>query len=287
MEYITFSFPPFPIFIKGAESVFPKGQKHFRRTFSVFDLLYVKKGCLYMTEENKEFAVKEGEYLILIPGREHYGHYPCTEETQLVWLHFTIEGGYDVVPKQSLSWQNVIEREATYVESVQYRFWIRQYAKVKQRERIEQLLQQLVELNEERDPDRSLKQLLYFVEFLWQLQKQELHIPSASEKVCAEAVACIERHYAEPITIQQLAQSLRFHPDYITRCMQKTIGMSFVQYLNYYRLSKAKKWLAETNETIEAIAKRAGIEDGAYFSRLFKKIEGVTPTEYRRTVHRM
>jgi AraC-like DNA-binding protein len=60
--------------------------------------------------------------------------------------------------------------------------------------------------------------------------------------------------------------------------------MSFVQYLNYYRLSKAKKWLAETNETIEAIAKRAGIEDGAYFSRLFKKIEGVTPTEYRRTV---
>ncbi len=43
MEYITLSFPPFPIFIKGAESVFPKGQKHFRRTFSVFELLYVKR----------------------------------------------------------------------------------------------------------------------------------------------------------------------------------------------------------------------------------------------------
>ncbi|MBA2874867.1 helix-turn-helix domain-containing protein [Thermaerobacillus caldiproteolyticus] len=50
---------------------------------------------------------------------------------------------------------------------------------------------------------------------------------------------------------------------------------------------ESKKWLAETKETVEAIAKRIGIEDGAYFSRLLKKVEGVTSAEYRRMVHRM
>jgi len=56
--------------------------------------------------------------------------------------------------------------------------------------------------------------------------------------------------------------------------------------LTYYRLSKAKQWLAETNETVEAVAKRVGIDDGAYFSRVFKKMEGMTPTEYRRMARR-
>ena len=88
MDTVTFSMPPLPVFIKGAESVFLEGKKHFRRTFSVFDLLYVKRGCLYMTENGREFAVGSGHYLLLIPGREHYGHRPCEERTELVWLHY-------------------------------------------------------------------------------------------------------------------------------------------------------------------------------------------------------
>ncbi|WP_027408978.1 helix-turn-helix transcriptional regulator [Anoxybacteroides tepidamans] len=284
--HITFRWPPFPTFIKGGEAVFSKGKKHFRRTFSVFDLLYVKQGCLFMAEAESRFSVGEGEYIILIPGREHYGYQECREDTQFIWLHFAMENHYEVIEKEDLSWHDIIEREATYVEAAQYMFHLPQYGKPQQKERMEQLLQQIVDLNEDGAPDSPLKQQIYFTEFLLQLQKQALRIPSASEKVCAEAIQYIHKHYQEPFDMKLLAQSLRFHPDYITRCMQKTLGMSVTQYLHYYRLSKAKKWLTETNETIEAIAKRVGIEDGAYFTRLFKKVEGVTPTEYRRTVQR-
>jgi hypothetical protein len=224
-----FHLPPFPTFIKGGEAVFVKGNKHFKRTFSVFDLLYVKRGCLYMTEEEHVFTVGSGEYVILIPNREHYGHRACTEDTLFVWLHFIIEGDYETIEKTELNWHDVIEQEATYVEAAQYRFYLPQYAKVRQRERIEQLLQQLVDLNEDGAPDSPLKQQIYFAEFIMQLQKQALHIPTASEKVCAEAIQYIHEHYREPLDMKLLAQSLRFHPDYITRCMQKTMGMSFIQ----------------------------------------------------------
>lgn len=283
--HVMFSVPPFPTFIKGGEAVFAKGKKHFRRTFTVFDLLYVKKGCLYMAEEGDFFEVKAGEYVILVPGREHYGNRECTEDTAFVWLHFTMDS-HGLVAKEEVDWHDLIRREATYVEAAQYAFYIPQHARMKQSERMEQLLKEIVDLNEDSAPDSPLKQQLYFSEFLLQLQKQALHIPTASENVSAEAVRYIQTHYYEPFDMKRLAQSLRFHPDYITRCMQKTLGMSAVQYVNYYRLAKAKKKLAETNDTVDAIAKQVGFEDGAYFSRLFKKMEGITPTEYRRIVHR-
>jgi AraC-like DNA-binding protein len=286
MDYVTFSLPPLPVFIKGAESVFPEGKRHFRRTFSVFDLLYVKQGCLHMTEDGREFAVGSGQYLLLIPGREHYGHRPCSERTEYVWLHFLLTD-YEVVADHPVSRQTVMEKEATYTEPIQYRLAIRQYGELKQRERAEQLLNQIVEPNVDRDIERPLRQLLVFVEFLWHLQKQELSVPNASEQVSAAAVAYIENHFCEPVTLERVARELRFHPDYVTRCMQRTLGMGFSHYLAYYRLSKAKQWLAETNETVEAIAKRVGIDDSAYFSRLFKKMEGMTPTEYRRIAQRV
>jgi AraC-like DNA-binding protein len=68
--------------------------------------------------------------------------------------------------------------------------------------------------------------------------------------------------------------------------VQKTIGMSPMQYVTYYRLSKAKRLLSTTDVKISAIAKEVGIEDVTYFSRLFKRMEGMTPQEYRRNISR-
>lgn len=62
--------------------------------------------------------------------------------------------------------------------------------------------------------------------------------------------------------------------------------VSALQYVHDYRLKVAKKKLAATNETVAAIAKQVGFEDGAYFSRVFKKLEGMTPSEYRRFIQR-
>jgi YesN/AraC family two-component response regulator len=76
-----------------------------------------------------------------------------------------------------------------------------------------------------------------------------------------------------------IAEHIHYHVDYITRCMQKTMGISLLQYLNEVRL-------ASTNEKIKEIAKQVGIHDETYFSRLFRKKEGMSPQEYRRMLQR-
>ncbi|WP_044748753.1 helix-turn-helix transcriptional regulator [Bacillus alveayuensis] len=286
MSLLVFSVPPFPTFIKGGEATFVKGEKHFRRTFSVFDLLYVKKGKLYMTETNETFAIGEGEYIILLPEREHFGHQPCEEDTHFVWLHFPIDQGYQVVSDKEVSWADIFEREASFVEPSCYQFHLPQHGKLIQKEAAEQHLDMLVQLNDEQSLDYALKQQIVFHEFLLHLQKQALKIPSASEKVCEQVLKYIHHHYQEPIQMKDLSNYLHFHPDYITRCVQKTIGMSPMQYVAYYRLLKAKRLLSATNMKIAAVAKEVGIEDVTYFSRLFKKTEGMTPQEYRRNITR-
>ena len=283
---LTFRVPPFPTFIKGGEWTFAKGGKHFKRTFSVFDLLYVKKGMLYIMEDKESFAVGEGEYVILIPEREHFGHKPCEKDTDFIWLHFIIDQGYEIMKNKEISWADIFEKEASFVEPSRYFFHLPQHGKLTRKELVEQHLAQLVQLNEERSLDYALKQQIVFNEFLLQLQKQALKIPSASEKVCEQVLKYIHAHYQQPIQMKHLSVHLHFHADYITRCVQKTIGMSPMQYVTYYRLSKAKRLLSTTDVKISAIAKEVGIEDVTYFSRLFKRMEGMTPQEYRRNISR-
>lgn len=61
--------------------------------------------------------------------------------------------------------------------------------------------------------------------------------------------------------------------------------MTVTTYINSVRVTKAKEMLRFSEETVEAIASECGIDDHNYFSRMFKKIEGVSPGDYRRMWH--
>jgi hypothetical protein len=169
MSYISFRLPPFPTFIKGGEAVFSKGKKHIRRTYSVFDLLYVKKGVLHITENEKQFSIKEGEYFILIPGLEHYGHKGCEEETHFIWFHFMIERSYSIVSDVELDWGKLSLKEGNFEDPAQFEFYLPQFNSIGQRELFEQMLKQLTVVGSEQTPDYKLRQQIIFHDILLQL----------------------------------------------------------------------------------------------------------------------
>jgi AraC-like DNA-binding protein len=289
MSMIALSIPPFPTFIRGGEFTFHTGERHFSRVFTVFDLLYVKKGTLLMQEAGKRFDVKEGQYVILVPGERHEGYADCIEETDYVWMHFVIpDNHYKIVANKEVDWSFVYKKEPTFTEAGEYLFHIPQFGEVKRREIVEQQLDTLLSIRDGDSyiPDDYLKQQIYFSEFIIQLQKEAFSIPSATEKVCESTMKYIQENYQKSISMRLLKEALNFHPDYVTRCMQKTIGITPIQYLTHYRIHLAKRLLIETEYKISAISREVGIDDVTYFSKLFKKIEGTTPMEYRRLVHR-
>lgn len=91
----------------------------------------------------------------------------------------------------------------------------------------------------------------------------------------------IEQNFFRKITLQEIAQSANISKSEALRCFQKIVNMTPIQYVNEYRLYRAKKLLLETNKTIMEISIMTGFESASYFNRLFKKIYKMTPKEMR------
>ena len=68
---------------------------------------------------------------------------------------------------------------------------------------------------------------------------------------------------------------------YLSHAFQREIGSSPMQYVQQHRIEQAKKFLAETNSSIEHVARTVGIPNTEHFSKLFRQINGVSPRAYR------
>lgn len=102
--------------------------------------------------------------------------------------------------------------------------------------------------------------------------------------ILRKAVDYIHEHYSEQITLKEVADDAFVSTYYISRMFKKELGKNFVDYLNEIRLEKAKELLKDVKYKTYEVAEMVGIPDAHYFSRLFKKYEGITPTEYRYSI---
>ncbi|MGM7680648.1 AraC family transcriptional regulator [Cytobacillus sp. Hm23] len=286
MSIITIPAPPFPTYIKGGRAIFHKGQRHFKRTFIVFDLIYVCKGVVYITEDDIPYEIKEGQYIILVPGIEHYGHRGCTEKSEYIWMHFQTEQTYQLEKSRSLNWSHIIQRQPTFVTPAHFHLQIPRLGAVRRQGYMENVMEKVISLNELQNPEVHIQQQLYFQDFIFHLQKEALSIPDASEKLAEQVVIYLKERYKENFLLEDVARDLHFHADYITRCMQRSLGMTPLQFLTQYRLFQAKKLLTTTDKRVMDIGKEVGIQDYTYFSKLFKQHEGMSPVMYRKEVSR-
>jgi two-component system response regulator YesN len=91
----------------------------------------------------------------------------------------------------------------------------------------------------------------------------------------------IQNHFKEKVTIEDIAASVHLNGSYTSHLFRKTFGYTITDYLTYVRLENAKIVLADPTSNINDAAVESGFSDVSYFSRVFKKIEGISPREYK------
>ena len=102
----------------------------------------------------------------------------------------------------------------------------------------------------------------------------------------ARARALIERNFAEPLRLRTVADRVGVHPVHLARTFRRTYQTTFAGYLRQVRLDFARQELARSMATsLSEIAFAAGYCDQSHFSRSFKRYTGLTPAEYRLTLH--
>ncbi|MBK8905821.1 MAG: substrate-binding domain-containing protein [Anaerolineaceae bacterium] len=106
-------------------------------------------------------------------------------------------------------------------------------------------------------------------------------LPVHTSALIKQAVAYLHQNYGRALTRTAIADELGLSEDYFSRTFSQELGISPWDYLNRYRVAQAKQLLQTTADSVQVIARRVGITDPAYFSRVFRRIVGESPSTYR------
>lgn len=99
--------------------------------------------------------------------------------------------------------------------------------------------------------------------------------------VIRKAAEYIRKNYAGKITLEEVASFVYLSPSYFSKVFKEEMNCNFNTYLNKVRIEKSKKLLLSNNIKLVDISGGVGFEDQSYFSKVFKKLTGVTPGKYR------
>ena len=90
----------------------------------------------------------------------------------------------------------------------------------------------------------------------------------------------INEHVSERLSLNEVAAVFGISPNYLSQLFSKYNDTGFSEYINICKITEAKRLLEEENMKVYEAAEALGFESAFYFSKVFKRVEGVSPTEY-------
>ena len=154
------------------------------------------------------------------------------------------------------------------------------------------IISSLERLSRSKALGKSTTSLIYLVELLMLLTEESVRTEQAvsvqtdMDLSIEQAVEYISLHYHEQITIDELASLVHVSPSHFAATFKETTGVSPIELLIRTRISRAKEFLEFTNFPTKRIAAECGFNSTQYFARLFCQRVGLSPKQYRSTVHR-
>jgi AraC-like DNA-binding protein/mannose-6-phosphate isomerase-like protein (cupin superfamily) len=246
---------------------------------SEFEILYVDSGRMRYFIEGEEVSVKEGEIIFLKNFAVHSNE-PASERVSGCLLHFS-EGG-------SASDETSEQRKVSLNAD-------RKYYKLSLDEAGDnaEVIKKLLMAEELRERNRESSSLVARAVFYLLLshfgEKELIKIEEtevgedknkASDKI-KKVIGFVEDHYDTDITVEDAAELINVTPSYFCRIFKASIGNTFVNFINNYRIMQAKQKLLKPEATITEVMYETGFSNYSYFNRVFRKYSGCSPTEYK------
>jgi len=112
----------------------------------------------------------------------------------------------------------------------------------------------------------------------------------STQNLSALVEKCVHQihfHYAEPLSLEILAEANAVSTSYLSTLFHKETGKTITNYINETRINRSILLLNTTTLSVSEIASQCGFSDANYYTRTFKKIKGITPMSYRKTINKL
>ncbi len=239
------------------------------------ELIFIKAKKGNITIENKRYQFKEGMLLYVCPDILHSIEIDIYEPRCFLSAHFS----YANVTLNDGEWDVKSGTEILEIHSAR---------ELKDYYNIEDIFKKLVD---------SWNAKLPGYEFITRTLLQQLLITiyqnitklnqnySSSLKV-EKIIQYMHQNINTRVTVNELSELVQLSSSYLSRTFKETTGYSVIEYFNKIKIDKAKEQLIEGDKKVKEVAQALGFIDEFYFSRIFKKFEGISPSEfYSRNVH--
>lgn len=237
----------------------PNGRKDYQ-------LLYIATGKGHFYFDGKERILTEGNMILYRPHEPQMYYYHASDKIEVYWVHFTGRDVEAVLKKYGLP----------ETENVFYTGTSPDYQCI-YREMIQEL--QLCRANYEELLSFTLMRFFIMINrFIDEGKKSGSDIQNEIER----ATHYFNENYNKPINIDEYAESRHISTCWFIRSFKQILKVTPMQYILSLRMANAQSLLETTEDSISEIAEAVGYDNPLYFSRIFRKNVGVSPSEYRK-----
>lgn len=237
---------------------------HMKRTLSENVLIIVKEGSLFINSNNVSHEISKNQYILLKAGEEHFGFKESKDKLEYLWIHFSAEISEE--PKQNFN-------ESSFPE----------VGTINNLSRLSLLFRQMMDYSLDKDFDnQEILNHIFFVfmiEFLRSANSKKNLSKNSKQALVNDVCNWINYNFQQDFTLDELSNHFTIQSNYLSKIFKETLNQSIVQYTTEIRLRAAKNLLP--NFSVKETAYSCGFSDEKYFMKVFKKIEGITPTEFK------
>ena len=244
---------------------------HLTRQLFDFELFVVTKGVLYISGNDKEYVLEKGQYLLMPPFTWQHGY--KSSDCSFYWLHFAPSSSYDV-----------IETDTVGNEPDSISITIPEHGTLQSYERMVVLMKQLQD-SERRYGIKCLNNFNTSV-ILAELgaqcfSRQRYNHSDNSSQLYNDIADYITLNICSNLKVSDIADYFGYNEKYLTTYFKKWSKVSIKQFILQTKMEHAKAELSETNHSISQIGYNIGYADPHNFTNAFKKVTGLTPSDFR------
>ncbi len=231
-----------------------------------YQLIYVSAGCVYFKFDGCEKIIQKGNMVIFRPYEPQLYDLYSADNPEIYWVHFT---GAEV--EQILDSYGLSKNQSFFLSgnSPDYEWYFSQMIRELRFKRT----------NYEKFLNMDLHHILLMVNRYIQ---EENNVGRAMLDEISRALHYFDEHYNRTIVIEEYAKSRAMTANWFIQNFRKITKLTPMQYIVSLRITSAKNLIDNTDYNITQISETVGYDNSMYFSRIFKKHTGMSPTEYRK-----